>query len=351
MRQLAAANTTIQTLIPDEYRGRTMALYSMTVVGLAPFGSLAAGALAGSFRERVLRWRLGGAAGVGRQRRPSVGPSGEIALRVKAVVLTLLLFERGGSGPNRRAPANSVAWRAESLSELATISGLKLRHPVPCDFITKEKVNEFLKKRVKDTTTPEEIRAEELTLKKFGLVPPDFNLADTTVDLLTEQAAAFYDYDKKSCSSPRPPRPTRRNRFSPTSLSHAIADQNFNLAHFIRQGRKSDDGCRRTLGGDGRPGHLADVRVPGSPARPVAKKFPGAGENHEPPEPGGRAISGLRSGAALSAPHAGVSVYRRHGFPKRRDRARRRRRVRRSFPARARLHAADPAPARSISTT
>jgi predicted MFS family arabinose efflux permease len=53
MRQLASANTTIQTTIPDEYRGRTMALYSMCVVGLAPFGSLATGALAGRFGARM----------------------------------------------------------------------------------------------------------------------------------------------------------------------------------------------------------------------------------------------------------------------------------------------------------
>jgi MFS family permease len=46
MRQNAAANTSIQMLIPDEYRGRIMALYAMTVVGLGPFGSLAAGAIA-----------------------------------------------------------------------------------------------------------------------------------------------------------------------------------------------------------------------------------------------------------------------------------------------------------------
>lgn len=44
-RQLAAANTLIQSLTPDQYRGRTMALYSMTVVGLGPFGSLLSGAL------------------------------------------------------------------------------------------------------------------------------------------------------------------------------------------------------------------------------------------------------------------------------------------------------------------
>ena len=53
MRQMASANTTIQTLIPDEYRGRIMALYSMTVVGLGPFGSLAAGALAGRIGARA----------------------------------------------------------------------------------------------------------------------------------------------------------------------------------------------------------------------------------------------------------------------------------------------------------
>ena len=53
MRQMASANTTIQTVIPDEYRGRIMALYSMTVVGLGPFGSLAAGALAGHFGARA----------------------------------------------------------------------------------------------------------------------------------------------------------------------------------------------------------------------------------------------------------------------------------------------------------
>jgi MFS family permease len=53
MRQMASANTTIQTSIPDHYRGRIMALYAMTVVGLGPFGSLAAGAIAGRFGARA----------------------------------------------------------------------------------------------------------------------------------------------------------------------------------------------------------------------------------------------------------------------------------------------------------
>jgi len=52
MRQMASSNTTIQTSIPDHYRGRIMALYAMTVVGLGPFGSLAAGAIAGKWGAR-----------------------------------------------------------------------------------------------------------------------------------------------------------------------------------------------------------------------------------------------------------------------------------------------------------
>ncbi len=44
--QTAASNTLLQTLSPDEMRGRVMALFSMTFLGLAPFGAFLAGASA-----------------------------------------------------------------------------------------------------------------------------------------------------------------------------------------------------------------------------------------------------------------------------------------------------------------
>lgn len=46
LRQMASTNTLIQSLIPDEYRGRIMSMYTMTVVGLGPFGSIISGAAA-----------------------------------------------------------------------------------------------------------------------------------------------------------------------------------------------------------------------------------------------------------------------------------------------------------------
>ncbi|MFI5166334.1 MAG: MFS transporter [Thermoanaerobaculales bacterium] len=43
---MAASNTLLQTIADDEHRGRVMSFYIMGFVGLAPFGSLAGGALA-----------------------------------------------------------------------------------------------------------------------------------------------------------------------------------------------------------------------------------------------------------------------------------------------------------------
>jgi MFS family permease len=46
MLQLACTNTLIQAMAPDRLRGRLMALYTMMMAGMAPFGALFAGALA-----------------------------------------------------------------------------------------------------------------------------------------------------------------------------------------------------------------------------------------------------------------------------------------------------------------
>ena len=46
MTQLPGTNMLVQTLLAEEYRGRVMALYTMSVVGMIPLGNLAAGAIA-----------------------------------------------------------------------------------------------------------------------------------------------------------------------------------------------------------------------------------------------------------------------------------------------------------------
>jgi MFS family permease len=49
MQGMAASNTVIQTLVPEDKRGRVMSYYTMAFVGMAPWGSLLAGSLAHHF--------------------------------------------------------------------------------------------------------------------------------------------------------------------------------------------------------------------------------------------------------------------------------------------------------------
>jgi hypothetical protein len=172
-------------------------------------------------------------------------------LRLKSTLLLILLWAAPALAQPAVKPddrAGKLCAQIQPLAEQITrISGMPLHHPVPCDFISKAKISEFLNKRVKDVAKPEEVRAEELTLKKFGLVPPDFDLAKSTVDLLTEQAAAFYDYDKKKLFvTDSTPNESQEPVLS-HEIAHAIADQNYNLGRFIKQGRKSDDGATARL--------------------------------------------------------------------------------------------------------
>jgi MFS family permease len=49
MVEMASSNTLIQAMVPNELRGRVMAVYSMMFMGMAPFGALFAGSVAERF--------------------------------------------------------------------------------------------------------------------------------------------------------------------------------------------------------------------------------------------------------------------------------------------------------------
>ena len=45
---VAVCNTLVQSIVPDELRGRVMSLFSLVLLGMMPIGNLAVGALAGT---------------------------------------------------------------------------------------------------------------------------------------------------------------------------------------------------------------------------------------------------------------------------------------------------------------
>lgn len=127
------------------------------------------------------------------------------------------------------------------VKSLSSISGLSEEHPVPYGTISKKQLRRFLGKRIKKTLRPEEIQADELALKMFGLVPENFDLRKSTVDLLTEQAAAFYDYDEKKLFLLQGAPLGEETTTLAHELSHALADQHFDLARFMDETPANDD--------------------------------------------------------------------------------------------------------------
>lgn len=124
---------------------------------------------------------------------------------------------------------------------LSDITGFTEKKTVPYGRMSKGELRKFLNKRIKKTVKPDEIRADELSLKMFGLVPRDFDLKKSTIDLLTEQAAAFYDYDEKKLFMLDDASFTEETTTLAHELGHALADQHFDLGKYMEDSPSNDD--------------------------------------------------------------------------------------------------------------
>ncbi len=60
---------------------------------------------------------------------------------------------------------------------MSAITGLQFKHDVPYALIDKNELHRYLEKRLRETMKPDDVRAEELTLKMLGLVPAGFRPA------------------------------------------------------------------------------------------------------------------------------------------------------------------------------
>ena len=189
---------------------------------------------------------------------------------------------------------------------------MKIKHKVPADYISKPKLQEFIQQRVDEAVKPEDVRIESMALKMFGFLPPDYDLKKVLIELMTEQAAAFYDYDRKKLYITESDSSFLEKRAALVhELAHALADQNFSLGKYLRKGTKSDDAATARRGGHGGAGDLADVGVCLGVGRRRGGGA-GGGVGIDDAERGGGgefAVSGVREGSAVFAPVADLSVH------------------------------------------
>lgn len=129
------------------------------------------------------------------------------------------------------------------LKEVSEITGLKVKRKVPGRMIGRSEWKRWVDDEVRRTVKPEEIRADELALRLFGLIPRDFDLRKATVDLLGEQAAAVYDPKRKQMLVVEGASPDglMADMVLVHELAHALADQHFDLKAFLEKGSKTGE--------------------------------------------------------------------------------------------------------------
>lgn len=124
----------------------------------------------------------------------------------------------------------------EILKFASTDTNLPIKHGVKRRLTTRDEVVAYLEKTMAEDKDAQRLRRSELVLKKFGLLPRDFDLQKFLVALLREQVAGYYDAKTQTVNlldwiDPEQQRPVLAHE-----LTHALQDQSFGLEKWIKAG-------------------------------------------------------------------------------------------------------------------
>jgi len=116
-------------------------------------------------------------------------------------------------------------------------TGLPIKREIKRKLTSRDEVVSFLTKHLNDEDT-KRLRRSELVLKKFGLLPRDFNLQTFLVALLREEVAGYYDPKTKTVNLLDWVPMEEQEPVMAHELTHALQDQSVNLQRWMKKGEK-----------------------------------------------------------------------------------------------------------------
>lgn len=119
-------------------------------------------------------------------------------------------------------------------------TGLPIKHSVKRKLITRKSVESYVDKKIKDDKDTQRLERSQAILKKFGLLPPDYDLHTEFLRLLGEQVAAYYDSKTKTVNLLDWVQPDIQKPVLAHELTHALQDQTVDLEKWALGGAKDD---------------------------------------------------------------------------------------------------------------
>ena len=120
-------------------------------------------------------------------------------------------------------------------------TSLPKKHDVKRRLTSRDEVVSYLKKNMAEDKDVQRLRRTELVLKKFGLLPKDFDLQTFLVTLLEEQVAGYYDSKTKTVNILDWVVPDLQRPVLAHELTHALQDQWFGLDKWLKKGTEDLD--------------------------------------------------------------------------------------------------------------
>jgi hypothetical protein len=125
-----------------------------------------------------------------------------------------------------------------SVDEILTFASkdtlFPIKHEVKRQLIGRDEVEAYVSKHTSEDEDAKRLRRSELVLKKFGLLPKDFDLGKFLVVLLKEQVAGYYDPKTRTVNLLDWLGADQQKPVLAHELTHALQDQSFNLEKYMK---------------------------------------------------------------------------------------------------------------------
>src|ERR1022692_3206173 len=120
-------------------------------------------------------------------------------------------------------------------------TGLPIEHKVKRRLTKRDEVQSYIKRSMKDDKDAKRLERSSAVLKKFGLLPRDFDLPNFLVVMLREQVAGYYDVKTKTVNLLNWVDAEQQKPVLAHELTHALQDQSFGIEKWMKGSAKVAD--------------------------------------------------------------------------------------------------------------
>ncbi|MGD0791765.1 MAG: hypothetical protein ABR920_08345 [Terriglobales bacterium] len=120
-------------------------------------------------------------------------------------------------------------------------TGLPIKHEVKRRLTKRDEVQSYIQKSMKEDKDAKRLERSSAVLKKFGLLPRNFDLPNFLVTMLREQVAGYYDVKTKTVNLLNWVDAEQQKPVLAHELTHALQDQSFGIEKWMKGSTEDTD--------------------------------------------------------------------------------------------------------------